>query len=65
MNVFSALTKCASIAFVVGFLASNSPDHFRNSLLPLAGLMVFISVILVLFELANRGAASTVPAKAV
>jgi len=58
MNVFSALIKCASIAFVVGFLASNGPDHFRNSLLPLAGLMVFISAILVLVELTNWSGAA-------
>jgi hypothetical protein len=64
MNVFSALIKCTSIGFLVGFLASDGPD-LGNSLLPLAGLMVFISIILVLFELTNLEPVTTVPAKSV
>lgn len=51
MNALSAL-KYVSTCLVVCFLASNGPD-LRTNLLPLAGAMVFITIVLVLFEMAN------------
>ena len=64
MNFLAALIKYASIGFLVGFLASTGPD-LGNDFLPLAGMMVFIVFILVVFELTNFEAASTLPAKGV
>jgi hypothetical protein len=52
MNFLSMLTNCVSIGFVVGFLAGAGPG-LGNDILPLAGLTLFISTILVLFELSD------------
>ena len=58
MHVLSALIKCASIGFLIGFLTSTGPNDLGSTLLPLAGLMVFISAILVLVELTNWSGAA-------
>ena len=52
MNVLSAVIKSASIGLLVGCLTSTGPN-LGNHVLPLAVLLVFISTILVLFELTN------------
>jgi hypothetical protein len=51
MNALSAI-KYASTCLLVCFLASNGPD-LRTNLLPLAGAMVFIAIVMVLFEMAH------------
>jgi hypothetical protein len=60
MNVFSALIKCASVGFFAGFLTSSGPQ-LGNDVLSLAGLMAFIGLTLVLFELTSLGSLATVP----
>ncbi len=52
MNVLSALIKCTSSAFLVGFLSKTGAD-LGNDILALAGLIVLISAVFVLFEMTN------------
>jgi hypothetical protein len=64
MNALSVSIKCASIGFLVGFLASVGPDVGAD-ILPLAVLLAFIGTTLVLWELTNPEPATSVDAKAV
>jgi hypothetical protein len=50
LNLLSALIKCTTIGFLVGFLVSAGHDLDKD-ILPLAWMLVFISTILVLREL--------------
>jgi hypothetical protein len=58
MTFLSALIKFISFGFLAGFLMSIGPN-LGNAILPLAGLMVFVSTILVLVELTNREPATS------
>jgi len=64
MDAISALLKCTSIGFLGGFLMSTGPD-WANGLLALAALMVFISTVLVPFEVTDLELATSVAVEAV
>ena len=52
MNFLSRFAWCIAIGFAFGFLSHNVPN-FSADLLPLAGLMVLVGVVVILFEFSN------------
>ena len=52
MTIQEASINCIPIGFCIGFLGRSAPN-MGGDLLPLAGLLVFVSIVLLLFEFSN------------
>jgi hypothetical protein len=64
MNVLGAVINCISIGFAFGIITRTAPN-LTAELVPLAGLLVLVTAVLILFEFSNLEPVTAEMAKSV